>query len=162
MCIFVCQESGQRIFLFPLISGIGSIPYVMNCNVTISSNDLDFGNYIARAIRASTKGGLPGVQSMAFHHEGNIEVACNVEGVYRDDGDSVDTEDLKCSFGKFYHVPVYVLQGRVQAMAATSGIDVVGSATVVGLPPEMANKLAAEALESGTSEYWRTRNVRMM
>lgn len=60
-------------------TGIGAIPYVTNCNVTIDCQDLDLGREIARAIRASTPGGLVGVQSMAFEHEGRVEIACNVE-----------------------------------------------------------------------------------
>ena len=60
-------------------TGIGAIPYVTNCNITIDSQDLDLGREIAKAIRASTPGGLSGVQSMAFKHEGRVEIACNVE-----------------------------------------------------------------------------------
>ncbi|XP_064630726.1 glutamate formimidoyltransferase-like isoform X2 [Lineus longissimus] len=144
------------------MTGVGSIPYVMNCNVTIASNDLDFGKAIAQAIRATTEGGLPGVQSMAFHHEGNIEIACNVESIYRDDRDNFDVSDLVCSFGKFHHVPSHVLQRRVQTMAGARGIDVVGSSTIIGFTPEVANRVAMEALANGIQEFWRTRKERMM
>ncbi|CAM9613544.1 unnamed protein product [Lampetra fluviatilis] len=60
------------------IAGVGATPYVMNCNVTIDSTDLRLGRRIARALRASSPGGLPGVEAMAFPHEGRVEVACNV------------------------------------------------------------------------------------
>lgn len=60
-------------------TGVGAIPYVTNCNVTIDTNDLDLGRAIAQAIRATSPGGFPGVQAMAFNHEGKIEIACNVE-----------------------------------------------------------------------------------
>lgn len=60
-------------------TGVGAIPYVTNCNVTIDCQDLNLGKEIAKAIRASTPGGLAGVQSMAFEHEGRVEIACNVE-----------------------------------------------------------------------------------
>lgn len=60
-------------------TGVGAIPYVTNCNVTIDCQDLNLGREIAKAIRASTPGGLAGVQSMAFEHEERVEIACNVE-----------------------------------------------------------------------------------
>ena len=60
-------------------TGIGAIPYITNCNITIDCQDLGLGREIAKAIRATTPGGLAGVQSMAFEHEGRVEIACNVE-----------------------------------------------------------------------------------
>ena len=60
-------------------TGVGASPYVMNCNVSVETNDAVLGREIARKIRGSTAGGLPGVQAMAFEHEGCIEIACNVE-----------------------------------------------------------------------------------
>ena len=60
-------------------TGVGSIPYVTNCNITIDCQDIVLGKEIAKFIRATTPGGLPGVQSMAFEHEGTVEIACNVE-----------------------------------------------------------------------------------
>ena len=63
------------------ITGIGAIPYMTNFNVTIGTDDLEIGNSIAKAVRGSSPNGLYGVQSMAFHHDGLIEVACNVETI---------------------------------------------------------------------------------
>ncbi|EPQ12294.1 Formimidoyltransferase-cyclodeaminase [Myotis brandtii] len=59
------------------LTGVGASPYVMNCNVTIDSQDLALGKEIAGAIRGSNASGLKGVQAMAFPHEGKIEIACN-------------------------------------------------------------------------------------
>ena len=63
------------------ITGIGAMPYMTNFNVTIGTDDLEIGNSIAKAVRGSSPNGLYGVQSMAFHHNGLIEVACNVETI---------------------------------------------------------------------------------
>lgn len=60
-------------------TGVGAIPYVTNCNVTINTSDISLGRSIAQTIRAKTPGGFPGVQAMAFAHEGMVEIACNVE-----------------------------------------------------------------------------------
>ncbi|XP_005873646.1 PREDICTED: formimidoyltransferase-cyclodeaminase [Myotis brandtii] len=67
------------------LTGVGASPYVMNCNVTIDSQDLALGKEIAGAIRGSNASGLKGVQAMAFPHEGKIEIACNVES-FEDQG----------------------------------------------------------------------------
>ena len=61
------------------LTGIGASPYVMNCNVTMETKNLAIGHEIAQAIRGTSSGGLKGVQTMAFRHEGAIEIACNVE-----------------------------------------------------------------------------------
>ncbi|KAB0400082.1 hypothetical protein E2I00_005102, partial [Balaenoptera physalus] len=63
----------------PEDASIVASPYVMNCNVTIDSQDLALGKEIASAIRGSNVNGLKGVQTMAFPHEGKMEIACNVE-----------------------------------------------------------------------------------
>lgn len=60
-------------------TGVGAIPYVTNCNVTIDTNEVGLGRSIAQAIRATSPGGFHGVQAMAFDHEGMVEIACNVE-----------------------------------------------------------------------------------
>ncbi len=61
------------------ITGIGAMPYMTNFNITIDTDDIDIGNEIAKTIRAISANGLKGVQSMAFCHDGKIEIACNVE-----------------------------------------------------------------------------------
>lgn len=60
-------------------TGVGAIPYITNCNVTINTKDLALGQEIAKSLRAATPGGLQGVQAMAFEHDGMVEIACNVE-----------------------------------------------------------------------------------
>ena len=67
------------------LTGVGASPYVMNCNVTIKTKDLQVGQEIAKAIRGSRPGGLRGVQAMAFEHEGCVEIACNVEAFDHDE-----------------------------------------------------------------------------
>ena len=61
------------------LTGVGSMPYMTNFNVTINTSSMSIGNSIAKEIRGSSPNGLFGVQSMAFPHMGMIEVACNVE-----------------------------------------------------------------------------------
>ena len=51
-------------------ASIVASPYVMNCNVTIDSQDLALGKEIASAIRGSNVNGLKGVQTMAFLTKG--------------------------------------------------------------------------------------------
>jgi glutamate formiminotransferase len=66
------------------LTGVGASPYVMNCNVTIETEDLPLGQRVARAIRGASPGGLKGVQAMAFNHQGSVEIACNVEAFLSD------------------------------------------------------------------------------
>ena len=66
------------------LTGVGASPFVMNCNVTIETNNLQVGQTIARTIRGASPGGLKGVQAMAFDHEGSVEIACNVEAFVSD------------------------------------------------------------------------------
>ena len=61
------------------ITGIGAMPYMTNFNITIDTDNLFVGNTIAKYIRESSPTGLKGVQSMAFSHDGRVEIACNVE-----------------------------------------------------------------------------------
>lgn len=140
------------------LTGIGAIPYIMNCNVTIATENHRLGQSIAAALRATSPGGLPGVQAMAFPHEGQVEVACNVQGVYIDEGDIIDP-NLSCSFGRCYHIPARVIEQRVGEMAGREGVDMVGTATIIGFTPEEARRLAAQALQSGVGEFWKTRKV---
>lgn len=39
------------------LTGIGAIPYVMNCNVTIETDNLALGQHIASSLRATSAGG---------------------------------------------------------------------------------------------------------
>lgn len=141
------------------ITGIGAIPYVMNCNVTIKTDDLVLGGSIAKSLRATTPGGLPGVQSMAFPHEGNVEIACNVESI---DCSNVEPhENMVCAYGRYYYTPGEEIEDRVRMLAKEAGVDTLGRA-LVGFRPEQAAELAEQALDTNQSEFWRTRNQRMM
>ena len=137
----------------------------MNCNVTIDTTDVSFGRKIAALIRATTPGGLPGVQSMAFPHEGKVEIACNVQGIYLDSISPsilVNMEHLVCSFGDCYHVPATVIESRIRDIASQKNISTVGTA-IVGFSPKEAERVANFASSTGQAEYWRTReNLRMM
>ncbi|KAJ7362031.1 Formiminotransferase domain, N-terminal subdomain [Desmophyllum pertusum] len=96
-------------------TGIGAIPYITNCNITIDCQDLGLGREIAKAIRA-TPGGLAGVQSMAFEHEGRVEIACNVEA----------SKDLS-SEGHFQYTSPEEIETRVGEMAARKDVKLYGT-----------------------------------
>ncbi len=132
-----------------------------NCNVTIDTIDVAFGREIAASIRATTSGGLPGVQAMAFAHEGKVEIACNVQGICADHKQKLTEDDQKnlfCSFGKYYHVPANVIESRVREMASLKEVATVGTA-LVGFTPQEAQKLALYALSNGIEEYWKLRTA---
>lgn len=120
-------------------TGIGAIPYVTNCNVTIDCQDLVFGKEIAKSIRSSTSGGLAGVQSMAFEHEGRIEIACNVEA----------SAELS-SDGNFQYTSSEGIESRVRELAALRDIKLYGT-KLVGFTPDEAYRRAVKALSEGNA-----------
>jgi len=71
------------------MTAVGATPYVINVNVSIDTLDKKIGNEIARIVRESTRGGLKGVESMAFPHAGSIEIACNVRDPDPDSADKL-------------------------------------------------------------------------
>lgn len=136
----------------------------MNCNITIDTRDVEFGQLIASAIRATAPGGLLGVQSMAFAHDGKVEIACNVEAVHcssEKEFHGQDRNNLICNFGNYYHVRPEVVEKRVADMAKERGIETVATA-LVGFTPEEAQKLAVIALSTGKAMYWRESGARRM
>ncbi|XP_041474289.1 glutamate formimidoyltransferase-like [Lytechinus variegatus] len=146
------------------LTGCGASHYVTNCNVTIDTQDLELGREIAHAIRGTTPGGLPGIQAMAFPHEGTIEIACNVDSLPREkqstgESDGVDT-DQNCPITLDYTSPETIEQ-RVKALAGEKGIGMVGTA-LIGFMPEEACRLAMDALQSGNDQLWKSRGVRLM
>ncbi|CAH1795110.1 unnamed protein product [Owenia fusiformis] len=144
------------------LTGIGAIPYVMNCNVTMESTDLKLGRHIAKKIRGSTPGGLPGVQTMAFPHEGNIEIACNVESFNSEKlplGQNM-TNFVK-TFGGCFYTSGKTIQERVKDLASKESVRV-HDAAIIGFRPEEARELAIEALNSGRYDYWKYRTQRQM
>ncbi|XP_059822968.1 formiminotransferase N-terminal subdomain-containing protein isoform X3 [Hypanus sabinus] len=145
------------------LTGIGASPYVMNCNVTIDTQDLNVGQQIAGAIRGANVGGLKGIQAMAFPHEGTMEIACNVES-FKDEPLPLVTEER----GKYIS---YLIQGeeypyfspssiekRIKELAENLGVATVGTA-LVGFTPEHCKRLAEQAIREGTGEFWKKRKV---
>jgi len=158
---YIRQDVGARPSARYGITGIGSIPYVTNCNVTINTSDVEFGKKIALSLRGSQPGGLPNVQSMAFAHEGEVEIACNIEGMHKDEDrirnmNQCELNELVCSFDSFYHVPATLIQQRVQDMAHTRGISTRPEADIVGFCPDELYRLASSVLEQGVwADYWK-------
>ena len=56
---------------------VGAVPWLVNFNVLLHTDDLPAARAIARAV-SQRGGGLPGVQAMALRHTDGIEVACNL------------------------------------------------------------------------------------
>ncbi|XP_043550474.1 formiminotransferase N-terminal subdomain-containing protein [Chiloscyllium plagiosum] len=141
------------------LTGIGASPYVMNCNVTIDTQDLTIGQQIASAIRGANVGGLCGVQAMAFPHEGTVEIACNVES-FTDEPSSSLTAERKEYISYFiqgkeylYFSPRY-LERQIKKLATSHGVITVGTA-LVGFTPERCKSLAEQAIQEGCGEFWK-------
>ncbi|KAK2839455.1 hypothetical protein Q5P01_013195 [Channa striata] len=147
------------------LTGVGASPYVMNCNVTIDTQDIAIGRGIASAIRESTPGGLPGLQVLALPHEGAVEIACNVESVKANLAPHVAAGEPWPSFcidGQPYcHAPASLITARVAELAGKQGVGTKGTA-LVGFTPLECRALAELALSQGTAEFWREqRGIRM-
>ncbi|XP_028291735.1 formiminotransferase N-terminal subdomain-containing protein [Gouania willdenowi] len=147
------------------LTGIGAGPYVMNCNVTIDTQDMVLGRSIANAIRESTPGGLPGVQVLALPHEGAVEIACNVESVKRNPTDNLCGTEPWPSFsigGELYcHAPASLITATVADLAGRQGVTTKGTA-LVGFTPFECKGFAELALSQGIAEFWKEqRKIRM-
>lgn len=145
--------------------GVGASPYVMNCNVTIDTQDIALGRSISTAIRESTPGGLPGVQVLALPHEGTVEIACNVESVKRSPPGHMTTSEQWPSFSiegqPYCHAPASLITARVAELAGEHGVRVKGTA-LVGFTPRECRGLAELALSQGIGEFWREQHrIRM-
>ncbi|XP_018090066.1 uncharacterized protein LOC734478 isoform X2 [Xenopus laevis] len=143
------------------VTGVGASPYVMNCNVTLCTQDLTIGREIATAIRSRTEGGLKGVQAMAFPHNGLVEIACNVES-FQDALDSSSTTNVEkhisynsCSKTFSYMSPLHI-EARIRGLAAQQGIDIAGTA-LIGFSPQVCKSTTEYALSHGIAEFWKTR-----
>ncbi|XP_028992722.2 formiminotransferase N-terminal subdomain-containing protein [Betta splendens] len=147
------------------LTGVGATPYVMNCNVTIDTQDLRVGRSIASAIRASTPGGLPGLQVLALPHEGAVEIACNVESV-RGSGPGHATAGEpwpRFSIGgrPYCHAPASLIAARVAELAGRQGVATKGTA-LVGFTPRECRGLAELAISQGIAEFWKEQHrIRM-
>nr|XP_012776732.1 formiminotransferase N-terminal subdomain-containing protein [Maylandia zebra]XP_012776733.1 formiminotransferase N-terminal subdomain-containing protein [Maylandia zebra] len=147
------------------LTGVGAGPYVMNCNVTIDTQDVSLGRSIAKAIRESTPGGLPGVQVLALPHRGAVEIACNVESVKGTPPDHLTAGEPWPSFsigGESYcHAPASLITARVAELAGRQGVSMKGTA-LVGFTPRDCRGLAEYALSQGIAEFWKEqRRIRM-
>ncbi|KAM6955558.1 formiminotransferase N-terminal subdomain-containing protein isoform 2-T2 [Lycodopsis pacificus] len=140
------------------LTGVGASPYVMNCNVTIDTQDMAMGRSIAAALRESTPGGLPGVQVLALPHEGAVEIACNVESVKGSPTSQTTAgEPWPCfSIGgqPYCHVPASLITARVAELTGREGVGVKGTA-LVGFTPHECRGLAEFALSQRIAEFWK-------
>jgi hypothetical protein len=59
------------------VACIGAVPWIINLNVLLESNDMPAVRAVAKAV-SQRGGGMPGVQAMALQHDEGIEVACNL------------------------------------------------------------------------------------
>ncbi|XP_036397047.1 formiminotransferase N-terminal subdomain-containing protein [Megalops cyprinoides] len=142
------------------LTGVGASPYVMNCNVTIDTQDLGTGRRVAQALRESSPGGLPGVQVLALPHEGAMEIACNVESVLGAPPEE-DWPTFSIRGQPYCHAPAVLISTRVAQLAEEHGVGTKGTA-LVGFTPQECRGLAEWALAQGIAEFWREQHkVRM-
>lgn len=150
----------RRLLTF-LLEGIGASHYVMNCNVTIDTQDTSLGRDVAAAIRESSPGGIPGVQVMAFPHEGTVEIACNVESVPASVAGGESWPEFRVGDQKFCHAPASLITARVAELAGRQGVMTRGTA-LVGFTPLECKRLAEKALSWDVGEFWKElQGVRM-
>ena len=132
----------------------------MNCNVTIDSQDLALGKEIASAIRGSNVNGLKGVQTMAFPHEGKIEIACNVESF--EDQEVTETSEgsqymaYSVLGDHFYYVSPHYIEAQVKKLASDRGIGTIGRA-LIGFTPQECKSCAEYAIKESIGEFWKIR-----
>ncbi|XP_068101191.1 formiminotransferase N-terminal subdomain-containing protein isoform X2 [Hyperolius riggenbachi] len=142
------------------ITGVGASPYVLNCNVTLATQDLYSGRAIANAIR-DQNGGLKGVQAMAFPNSGQVEIACNVQS-FRDIQESSSVSELRqyvsydiCGERFSYISPLH-LEAQIKQLALQHGIKTTGTA-VIGFTPQQCKTTAEYAISHGIEEFWKRR-----
>ncbi|XP_073865738.1 formiminotransferase N-terminal subdomain-containing protein isoform X4 [Macaca fascicularis] len=140
--------------------GVGASPYVMNCNITIDSQDMSAGREIASAIRGSNANGLKGVQAMAFPHEGKIEIACNVESFDDQEAAEISEDFQHVSYSvlgdQFSYVSPHYIEAQVKKLASDWGIGTKGRA-LVGFTPQECKNCAEYAIKENIGEFWKIR-----
>lgn len=149
--------------IFPTVfsvPGIGASPYVMNCNVTLDTQDLASGRAIATAVRGRS-GGLKGVQAMAFPNNERVEIACNVESVRDIEESTSSSEANKYTthhiYGeKFSHVSPQYVEAQIQQLALQHGINTAGTA-LVGFTPLECKYTAKHAISHEIGDFWKRR-----
>ncbi|XP_012510429.1 PREDICTED: uncharacterized protein LOC105818851 isoform X1 [Propithecus coquereli] len=139
---------------------VGASPYVMNCNVTIDSQDLSSGREIASVIRGSSANGLKGVQAMAFPHEGKIEIACNVESFEDQEATEISQDSQYMTYSvhgnHFSYVSPHYIEAQVKKLAGDRGIGTIGGA-LVGFTPQECKDCAEYAIKENIGEFWKIR-----
>lgn len=140
------------------LTGVGAIPYMMNVNITLDTQDVALGRRVAAAVRATSPSGLPGVQAMAFPHEGKVEVACNVD-LLPAHLTSPGWKVQESLGGQYVFTPPEVLTECI--LQESEGVGAVGVA-LVGFTPKEAHARALHALASGEGEAWRKARERRM
>ncbi|XP_012594543.1 formiminotransferase N-terminal subdomain-containing protein isoform X2 [Microcebus murinus] len=142
------------------LTGVGASPYVMNCNVTIDSQDLSAGREIASVIRGSGANGLKGVQTMAFPHEGKIEIACNVESFEDQEATEISQVSQYMTYSvlgnHFSYVSPHYIEAQVKKLAGDRGIGTIGGA-LVGFTPQECKDCAEYAIKENIGEFWKIR-----
>ncbi|KAI5628543.1 hypothetical protein C0J50_3033, partial [Silurus asotus] len=136
------------------LTGIGTSPYVMNCNVTIDTQDVSLGRDVAAAIRESSPSGIPGVQVLALPHKGAVEIACNVESVPGSASGRESWPAFRIGEREFCHAPASLITTRVQELAGRHGVKTQGTA-LVGFTPLECKNLAEIALSRDIGEFWK-------
>ncbi|XP_074071468.1 formiminotransferase N-terminal subdomain-containing protein isoform X2 [Macrotis lagotis] len=139
------------------LTGIGASPYVMNCNVTIDSQDLTMGKKIASMIRGSNVDGLKGVQAMAFPHDGKIEIACNVESF--EDEKPIENKGYMTYYileHQYSYISPQSLEAQIKKLAHDQGISTIETA-LVGFTPQECKDCAEYALRKKIGEFWKKR-----
>ncbi|KAG7331512.1 hypothetical protein KOW79_005481 [Hemibagrus wyckioides] len=134
--------------------GIGASPYVMNCNVTIDTQDVSLGRDVAAAIRESSPGGIPGVQVIALPHEGTVEIACNVESVPGSVAGAESWPAFRVGDQTFCHAPASLITTRVAELTGRQGVRTRGMA-LVGFTPLECKRLAETALSQDIGHFWK-------
>lgn len=143
------------------LTGIGVSPYVMNCNVTIDTQDVSLGRDVAASIRESSPGGIPGVQVIALPHEGTVEIACNVESVPDSAAGAESWPAFRVGDQTFCHAPASLITARVAELAGRQGVRTQGTA-LVGFTPLECKRLAEAALSQDIGHFWKVvHEVRM-
>ena len=90
---------------------------------------------------------------MAFEHEGNVEIACNVESTLKAVTDSKQSDTKSgISYDHYTYTSADTIEERVKMLASERGVGIVGTA-LIGFTPDEALRLAIEALSCGKAEY---------
>ena len=158
---------------------------MMNFNVSISTRDSRVGKLAANAVREAS-GGFPGVRAMAFPHEGNVEVACNVEAVVLAAGMAVPmgmtalegggggsggdggTESGHIKSGCLYHATPEAIREKISLFLQkyneenSSDLRVLDKSTIIGFTPSQMVNVLREAIELEDPLFYLRQTRRMM